>query len=199
MRQVLILIGAVLILSISAAAQGPAGSGSSGSGARVPFAGGLEGSKWQIGVAYQYDRFNLTGTPFNTHGLNTSVARFLNDWFALEGDVGGGFGNTGTSTVPASLRAKSLFLGGGMRIAYRGHGRTEPWIHGLGGMQHFRFAQTAGTLGSNTALAGMVGGGVDYHLNPRTAVRLEADVIGSRFFSGTQRHFQVVIGLVFNF
>jgi hypothetical protein len=199
MRQAIILVGAVLVLSISAAAQGPAGAGAHGSGARIPYAAGFEGSVWQLGVGYQYNRINLTGAPFNTQGLNTSITRFFNDWFALEGQVAGTFGNTGTTTVPANLRAKSLFLGGGLRIAYRGHGRTEPWIHGVGGVQYFRFTQTAGVLGSNHALEGEIGGGIDYHLNPRTAVRLEADALGSRFFSATQRHFQIVTGLVFNF
>jgi outer membrane protein with beta-barrel domain len=199
MRHVFILVGAMLLFSISAAAQGPAGAGSSGSGARIPFSAGIEGTVWELGIGYQYNRFNLTGTPFNNNGLNVFVGRFLNDWFGIEGGVGMGFGHTGTSIPPTSLVAKSLFAGGGIRMAYRGHGRSEPWIHGLGGLEHFRFTQTAGILGSNSALAGVVGGGIDYHLNPRTAVRLEADAIGSRFFSANQRHFQVVTGLVFNF
>jgi hypothetical protein len=66
-------------------------------------------------------------------------------------------------------------------------------------MEHFRFTQTAGQFGSNTSLAGEAGGGADFHLNPRTAVRVEVDWIGTRFFSLNQRHFQVVTGLVFNF
>jgi hypothetical protein len=54
-------------------------------------------------------------------------------------------------------------------------------------------------LGSNTALAVTVGGGIDYQLGPRMAFRAEGDAIESRFFSSNQRHFQIVSGLVFNF
>jgi len=90
-------------------------------------------------------------------------------------------------------------VGGGGHLAYRGRGRVEPWIHGVVGMEHFRFTQTAGLLGSNTALGGSAGGGADFHLNPHTAFRVEADWLGTRFFSANQRHFQVVTGLAFNF
>jgi hypothetical protein len=117
----------------------------------------------------------------------------------VEGQVGIGFGNTGTTTTPANLNAQSLFFGGGPRLAYRNHGRIEPWLHLVVGEEHFRFNQTAGVLGSNTALAGAAGAGVDYLLGTHTAVRAEADFIGSRFFSTNQRHFQVITGLVFNF
>jgi hypothetical protein len=65
-------------------------------------------------------------------------------------------------------------------------------------MEHFRFSQTAGVLGSNNALAGPAGGGVDIFLTPRIAFRGEADAVGSRFFSTNQRSFQVIGGLVFN-
>jgi len=192
MRHALVLVGVVLFLSISAAAQGPAGTGSAPVSA-------ADLSHWQLGLGYQYNRINLTGTPFNTNGLNISIVRFLDRWFGLEAQVGAGFGNTGATTSPANLTAKSVFVGGGPRLAFRNRSRFEPWAHGAVGMEHFRFNQTAGVLGSNTALAGLAGGGIDFYLNPHTAFRLEADWIGTRFFSLNQRHFQAVTGIVFNF
>lgn len=192
MRHALILVGAVLFLSISAAAQRPASAGSSP-------ASGTDLSHWQLGFGYQYNRINLTGTPFNTNGLNISIVRFLGTWFGLEAQVGTGFGNTGATTVPANLTPKSVFVGGGPRLAYRGRSRVEPWVHGTVGMEHFHFTQNAGVFGSNTALAGEAGGGADFNLNPHMGFRVEADWIGTRFFSTHQRHFQVVTGLVLNF
>jgi hypothetical protein len=200
MKQVLILVGAMLVLSSSATAQGPAGvdsSGGSHSTSHSAFAADL--SQWQLALGYQYNHINLTGTAYNTNGMNTSVARFFGSWFGVEGQLGMGFGNTGTTTVPPNLTSKPLFAGVGPRLAFRGHGRIEPWVHGVGGMLHFRFTQTAGVLGSNTALAGEAGGGIDFHLNPRVAIRTEVDFIESRFFSRYQRHFQAVTGFVFNF
>ncbi len=201
----LILLGSVLLLAISAAAQGPAGAGSSGSTPEGKGQGRThtfsvrDYANWQVALGYQYNQINLLGSPFTTNGLNISAVRYFGRWFGVEGQVGFGFGNTGSTSTPPNLNAQSLFFAGGPRLAYRNRGRIEPWIHGVFGEQHFRFNQTAGVLGSNTALAGAAGGGVDYLLGPHTAVRVEADFIGSRFFSTNQRHFQVVSGLVFNF
>jgi hypothetical protein len=200
MRRILILVGAVLFLSISAAAQGPAGAGGGGRG------GSHSGSwsrhdltDWQFALGYQYNRINLVGSPFNTNGLNTSVVRFFGAWFGVEAQAGFGFGRTGATTNPPNLTAKSLFVGGGPRLALRGHSRIEPWVHAVVGVEHFRFNQTAGVLGTNTALAGVGGGGIDFRLTPHTSFRMEGDWLASRFFSANQRHFQAVSSLVLNF
>jgi len=208
MRRFFLIFGFILCLAVPAGAQGPAGAGG-GSGTETggnsrhrssPRGGSSKDfTPWQFSVGYQYNRINLTGSPFSTNGLSTDVTRYFTRWFGVEGQLGFGFGNTGATTSPANLSMKSLFAGGGARLAYRGHGRFEPWVHGVVGTQHFRFTQTAGVLGSNSALAVAFGGGADYQLGPRMALRVEADAIQSRFFSTNQRHFQVFSGLVFNF
>jgi predicted porin len=184
----------------SALAQGPAGAGAGtrrGSARRADST--YELSNWQVAVGYQFNRENLLGTPFDTNGLNVSVVRYFSSWLGAEGQLGLGFGNTGTTTVPSDLSAKSIIVGAGPRMALRGHRRFEPWIHANIGVEHFRFSQTAGVLGTNNALAAVGGGGVDFRLNPRTSFRAEVDWIGSRFFSTSQRSFQMVTGLVVNF
>src|ERR1700682_5154637 len=202
MRQTLILVGAVLFLSVSASAQGPAGAGAdshprtrSGSHPRTAY----ELTNWQVSLGYQFNRINLTGSPFDTNGLNSSFVRYFGKWIGAEAQLGLGFGNTGATTFPPNLTAKSLFAGGGPRLVLRGHGRIEPWAHAIIGIEHFRFSQTSGVLGNNTALAGVAGGGIDFRLDPRTSLRVEGDWLGTRFFSVNQRSFQVVTGLVFNF
>ncbi len=199
-RQTLLLLGAILCLIPSASAQGLAGGGAraqTGSTRRSDST--YELSEWQVSAGYQFERVNLLGTPFDTNGLNVSVVRYFNSWFGAEGQLGLGFGNTGATTFPPDLSAKSIIVGVGPRLALRGHTRFEPWIHANIGIEHFRFSQTAGILGTNTALAVVGGGGVDFRLNPRTSFRAEVDWIGSRFFSTNQRSFQVVTGVVFNF
>jgi hypothetical protein len=202
MRQTLILVGAVLFLSVSASAQGPAGAGAdshprtrSGSHPRTAY----ELTNWQVSLGYQFNRINLTGSPFDTNGLNSSFVRYFGRWIGAEAQLGLGFGNTGAATAPPNLTAKSLFAGGGPRLVLRGHGRIEPWAHAIIGIEHFRFSQTSGVLGNNTALAAVGGGGIDFRFNPRASFRVEGDWLGSRFFSVNQRSFQVVTGLVFNF
>ena len=97
------------------------------------------------------------------------------------------------------MSAKSLFVGVGPRLAYHNRSRYVPWGHVLVGMEHFRFGPTTGLLGSNNALAGPFGGGLDVYVRPHVTLRGEADVLGSRFFSTNQRSFQAVSGLVFDF
>jgi hypothetical protein len=189
-------------------AQGPAGAGTKGGGGESTRSRTRSGprprnnydlTKWQVAIGYQYNRINLVGTPFNTNGLNTSVVRFFGRWIGLEGQMGLGYGNTGASTAPPSLTAKTLFAGGGPRLAFRGRSRVEPWVHAVVGIEHIRFTQTAGLLGTDTALGGAGGGGIDFRLTPHTAFRTEADWLATRFFSVNQRNFQIVSGLVFNF
>jgi hypothetical protein len=198
MRQTLILVGVVLCLSVPASAQRPAGAGT-GVGSGPHSSSSSELSKWQVAFGYQFNRINMLGSPFDTNGLNISTVRYFGRWVGAEAQAGGGYGNTGATTVPANLTSKSLFAGGGPHLAFRGHGRIEPWAHALVGTEIFRFSQTAGLLGSNSAMAGVGGGGVDLRLNASTSLRAEGDWLGSRFFSADQRHFQVVTGLVFNF
>ncbi len=187
-RQMLLLLSATLCLIPSASAQGLAGAGARAQTGSTRRSGPTyELSQWQVSAGYQFERVNLLGTPFDTNGLN------------VEGQLGLGFGNTGATTFPPDLSAKSVILGAGPRLALRGHTRFEPWIHANIGVEHFRFSQTAGLLGTNTGLAAVGGGGVDFRLNPRTSFRAEVDWIGSRFFSMNQRSFQVVTGLVVNF
>ncbi len=198
MRQTLILVGVVLCLSVTASSQGPAGAGT-GVGTGHHSRPSSELSTWQLTLGYQFNRINLLGKPFNTNGLNVSTVRYFRKRFGAEAQVGGGFGNSGATTAPPNLTVKSLFAGGGPHFVLRGHGRIEPWAHALVGMELIRFSQTAGLLGSNKALAGVAGGGLDLRITAGTSFRAEGDWLGSRFFSADQRHFQVVTGLVFNF
>jgi hypothetical protein len=203
MRQIGSLLAAVLLLAVVTAAQGPAGAGAgsgSGSRSRTSALSTSDFDQWQLAVGYQYNRINLLGTPFNTDGLNVTVTRFFGRWFGLDAQLGTGFfGNTGTTSNPPNLGVHSLFIGGGPRLAFRGRSRIEPWVHAVIGLQDFRFTQTAGLLGSNQALGGAGGGGADFAFTPHLALRVEADVLETRFFSTYQRHFQVVGGFVVNF
>jgi hypothetical protein len=197
MRVAIFLAGMFLLLSTSAAAQGPAGVGSEPGFFST---GAHEENKWNIAVGYQYNRDNLLSSSFNSNGLNVSAPRFFDRWFAIEAQLGAGLsGNTGQASAPPNLTAKSLFVGAGPRVAYRTRSRYEPWVHLLVGIDHYRFTQTSDSLGSNSSVAGLCGGGLDVYLNPHVAIRGGADVIVSEFFSSNQRSFQVVGGVVLGF
>lgn len=200
MRKFVLLLGATLCLSGVAKAQDRTVSFAAPSPAAAsPQYFGPETTQWQLAVGYQYNNIKLGSSRFHTNGFNTSIVRFFGNSFGLEGQVGAGFGNTGTATSPTNLDVKSVFVGGGPHLAYRGESHLEPWVHAIFGLEHFRFTQTAGQLGSNNAFAYTLGGGLDFNFNGFVGVRAEGDYLGTRFFGTTQSNYQVVGGLVFNF
>jgi hypothetical protein len=172
-----------------AAGQGVGGAPAGSSGSRA----------WQAAFGYQLNGIRLFTADFHTNGFNISLARYFDSLFGVEVQTGFGFGNTGSATTPHNLAAKSVFAGGGPRIAVNRSGRIEPWAHGIVGLEYFRFTQTSPTLGSNSTLGWETGGGVDLNVNAKTAFRVEGDYLGTRFFGLNHSNYQVVVGVAFNF
>jgi len=199
MRRLLVLFLVVFIPVLGATAQENVVTFAPPAAAATPQLFSSDYPTWQLAIGYQLNGDSLIpGRRFRTHGYNVSAVRYFNDWFGAEAQIGFGFGNTGQATVPPNLTAKSVFFGGGPRIAFRNDSRWEPWGHGVVGLFHFRFTQTA-TLGSNSTLGWLAGGGLDYHMNDRWAIRAQGDYLGTRFFGTNHRNYQVVSGIVLNF
>jgi hypothetical protein len=202
MRKLLVLFGAFLCLSMTAAAQDSSAALDTSSPAGEAAAPGTsypsDRAPWQLGTGFQFQHYNVLGQTFHNSGFHTEVTRYLNDWLGLEGAVAGGFGHTG---APLNIVAKSLFVGGGPLISAHNNSRYEPWAHVLVGLQHFRFALSNNVvgLGSNSALGFMGGGGVDLKLGRGISWRFQADYIGTRFLSAMQANFSFGSGVVFNF
>ena len=203
MRKLLALCGAVLCFSVAAAAQDRSDSSATYSTVSAavsspaspapapPRFNPYELYPWQVAVTYEFVRFNVAGDHVDLHGMNTSLVRFANDWFALEGDVGASFGGDSFGHT-----SKFVWYGGGPRLAYRHHPKLEFWLHALAGGAHF-LPQTA--LGSQNAFAYMAGGGVDYKFAPRLYFRVQGDYLGTRFFNDTQHNMTAKAGFVLNF
>lgn len=166
---------------------------------------GATNPDWEIALGYQFNWDTLFARPrFHTSGFNADVARYFNDWFAIEGQIGIGFGNTGQDTLPENLNAKSVFLGGGPKFAYRTQSRWIPWGHVLLGLDHFRITQTGVTpegviLGSNSTFGWLAGGGLDFRISDAFAIRGEGDYLGTHYFGTNHRNGQVVGAFVFTF
>ena len=164
--------------------------------APAPLFGAPNRSPWQLGLGYQFSHFdNIGGQSFNNNGVWASITRYVNDWLGIEGDVTAGFG---TTPAPSNFVAKTVFAGGGAHMAMVRDSRLEPWIHALVGVEHFRFTQGP-VLGSNTGLGYVLGGGADYKLMPRIAIRFGADFLGTRVISANQANYQAGVGVIFNF
>ncbi len=142
------------------------------------------------------NRFTVPAFNATDNGYDVSFTRFVSRWGGLEADVAQGWGGTST---PAIKDSRFIFVGGGPRFALRGHGRVEPWAHVLFGLEHFRFSETSVGYGSNNTVGFLGGMGVDFHMNTRTAIRVQGDYVGTALFKQPQSNWEVGAGLVFNF
>ncbi len=199
MRKLLVLCGALLCFSLTAAAQESTAAFDASSPAGEPASpAALSPSNrqaWQLEVGFQYQHYKVLGYDWHTFGLHTDVTRYLTNWFGLEGMASEGFGHTGTTP---NLVAKSFFIGGGVHVAVPNSSQIEPWFHALVGYERFRFTQTA-TLGAKSDPLVMAGGGLDFKINDRVSWRVQGDFLGSRFGPTIEKNYSFGSGLVFNF
>ncbi len=202
-RRFIILCGTILCLCLAAAKPSlasPCTEQSEAPGIFVPDRG-----CFNIGVGYQYQHFNEFGTTFHNHDYNVDFGMHVFDLVTgaagrlsagVEGAAMAGFG--GHTGGNPSLNVKSFFLGAGPHITLENNSRFEPWVHGLVGWQHLRFTQTA-TLGSNSALGYMVGGGLDIRLTRLIYWRFQADYLGTNFQSSLQSNYSMGSGVILYF
>lgn len=155
------------------------------------FFGDRDDYRWQLGVGFEYLRFQSSQFNANMFGLNTTLTYFTNTWFAVEGDVVTVFG---PNVFPNS--APKMFAGaGGFRIGGR-RARWEPFGHALVGGSHLQ-PQTA--AGGRNGLMAQAGVGIDFRVHSRLSLRGEADWLYTNFFSQNQNSVQVVGGVVLHF
>ncbi len=155
--------------------------------------GNSDDFRFQLGLGYQYVRFRSTAFNANLNGLQTSLSYFMNDWFAIEGNVVAALG----TQVFGSDRSKYLLYTGGGRIAWRGEKRRwEPWMHALIGGLHMT-PQTS--LGGKNGFALQAGAGADYRLTSNVSIRVGGDYVRSQLYSQSQNNFQGGAGIVVHF
>jgi len=201
MRKLAVLCGMFFLLAVTSAAQDSAvgavgfdAGSSSEAPADPPQMFSSDRLPWQLGIGYQYLHFsNIHGRTFNNHGLNTSLTRYLNNWFGLEGAVVAGFGSiAGTPNIGTN----SLFFGAGPHITVTNDSRLEPWVHVLAGGQHFQ------RLRNITSWAFIAGGGIDIKLGGRGYWRIQGAYVGTHFPEPgniPQQTYSFGTGLVLNF
>lgn len=143
--------------------------------------GGLNGPLLNSLLAAPNGTFGLNS---NFNGWNAEVQYNANRWLGLVADFSGHYGGpltasvgSGVTGLPGGNEYSFLF---GPVFTYRSHTKFEPFAHALFGFD--RASLSAGTFTGLTAAAsgamtdtafGMaLGGGVDYNLFPRFAIRL---------------------------
>jgi hypothetical protein len=148
--------------------------------------------RWQLGVGFDYFRFQSNAFDANMIGLNTTLTYYTNDWFGVEGGVVTVFS---PNSVIGNDHGKLFGGAGGFRVGGR-RAKWEPWGHALVGGAHLQ-PQTA--LGSRNAIMAIIGGGMDYRVHARLSLRGEADYVYTGYFSQSQSSFQIIAGAVLHF
>lgn len=149
--------------------------------------------RWQLSMGVSLVRFRSSVYYATAVGLNTSVAYFTNEWFAVEGSVTAAFAPSISTCSCQDVRFAAY--GVGPRISMR-KPRWEPWLHGIVGGAHV-VPQTS--LSGKNSYEIQAGGGVDYRWKPRLSTRVEVDWVRTGLFGQTQNNAQAIAGLVLHF
>lgn len=149
--------------------------------------------RWQLGVGFEFIRFQSSALTASMIGLNTTLTYYTNSWFGVEGQIATGFSPDTVESTPN--HAKFFGGAGGFRIGGR-RAKWEPWVHALVGGSHLQ-PQTA--AGGRAALMAEAGGGMDYRVHARLSLRGEVDWVFTNYFSQNQNNFQAVAGAVLHF
>jgi hypothetical protein len=172
----------------------------------IPMAAMAQGEypKAELFGGYSYFRANSDG--FNLSGWNASVTANITNWFGVEGDFSGHYGSPRVYgfEVPFVDVSSHTFMAG-PKLTYRAN-TVAPFAHFLIGAARASTGAFGYSL-SDTALATVVGGGVDINVSKSLAIRaIQADYIMTRFqvgpqiaFSGLddrQNNFRLSVGLV---
>jgi len=153
---------------------------------------------------YSYYNTNLSSVDrANLNGWEGSLEGKVLPWVGIVADLSGHYGSQNFPTtcpvIPGPCPAVNLKVNEhnvlfGPRVSVS-VGKIRPFAEALIGVGHV----SAHSAGSDTSFATGVGGGLDYHLFPLLAWRVEGDYVTTRFFSATQNNLQLSTGIVFRF
>jgi opacity protein-like surface antigen len=181
MKKFACLMGLLLLVSVTAKAQ--------------------DSSKAEVFGGYSYLRFNPGhgDESINFNGGIGSFAYNLTNMFAVEGEFAGYHGSNVFGSSASATTVSYLF---GPKVS-KSFGKITPFAHVLFGGAHASASGEEGGNFSSNAFALAVGGGVDYNVNSRFAIRFgELDYVYTRFIeinTGNQANFRYSGGVVIKF
>lgn len=151
---------------------------------------------------YSYYNTNLSSIDrANTNGWQASVEGKVLPWVGIVGDFGSHYGSQNFPAVcPQGVLCSINFDVSehnylfGPRVS-ASVGKFRPFAEGLIGIGHVNLKGGP----SDTSFASALGGGLDYHVLPHVAWRIQGDYVTTRFFSTTQNNLQLATGIVIRF
>jgi len=157
---------------------------------------------------YMHSNIVVDGTTINLNGGTASFTYNWKRWVGLAGD----FGVYHQSNITANAATLTITtFQAGPRFRWRKWQRVTPFAEGLVGLGHaggtlYTVSQTVGypAFGTSTALVMTAGGGVDWQVSYRFAIRMiQADYLYSQFnnngHGNRQNNLRLTAGVVFNF
>lgn len=178
MSRLAVLVVVLLLLPVAAVAQ-------------IPTRGNV-----YFGYAYGSADFSSNGRT-NLNGWNGSLEGKVLPWVGFVADFTGLYGSQDVSFAPFNVDTtiNTVVLGPRVSVAV---GRFTPFAHALFGASHIR-ESASGFSDSDTSFASALGGGIDYRLIHGLGWRVQADMLQTRFFSGTQNNFRLSTGIALHF
>ena len=178
MRKLLILLGVVLMATVSARAQ--------------------ENRGFDVSGNYQYVRINAgNGAPAaNCQGGSGSFAVYLTSQIGVVGD----FGGCKITGLPAGATSHEINYLFGPRVYFPTHGRLNPYVQALFGGD--RASATVTGVGSNSinAFAMTFGGGADITLTRHVSLRaIQVEYFYTHFSGASQNNMRLQSGIVYRF
>ena len=154
---------------------------------------------------YSYlSAYQNTGGRANLNGWEGSLEGKVAPLLGIVADVSGHYGSQDFALVctaplcpPSNLSSSTHSFLFGPRVSFS-VGKFRPFAHALFGASHIS-GSASGVSESDTSFAYALGGGLDYHLVPLIAWRIQADALQTRFFGGTQSNARISTGIVFHF
>jgi len=150
-----------------------------------------------FGYAYGSTDFSSAGRT-NLNGWNGSLEGKVLPWVGFVVDFSGLYGSQNTSAISGfnvNTHLNSVVLGPRVSLPV---GKITPFAEALFGASH-RHDSATGFSESDTSFATALGGGIDYRLIHGLGWRVQADLLQTRFFSGTQNNFRLSTGIVLHF
>jgi len=161
-----------------------------------------DAARVEVFGGYQYfhanSGFDVPGIDsFSMNGWNAAVSGFLNKHLGATADFAGVYGTPSVSGIGVDTKLYTFLFGPVVRVP--NSTRITPFAHALFGGGHAS-ASVMGFGGSETDFTWAAGGGLDFGLSHRFAIRpVQADFLQTRVGGESQNNFRYSAGVVFKF
>ena len=154
-------------------------------------------------VGYSYYNADLSSLGRSSlNGWNGSLEGKVLPWVGIVADFSGHYGSENVPrgcltpglcpNISINIHEFDFLFGPRVSVTV---GKIRPFGEALFGGGHI----STNGAGSDTSFVTALGGGIDYHLIPLVALRVEGDYVQTRFFSTTQNNVRLSTGIVVRF